>query len=140
MFAGSVDRDQLYRIRIAERATEFVEQIARPCIAVGLKQHMNVAVAAAARGGQGGANLRRMVAVIVYDGDTVHHTLVLEAAVYSGKAGQPGGNRIRCNAKFHRCGNCRSRIAQVVHARHEELKRSNDDATCTDFKVGVAVR
>ena len=59
----------MHRIGIGEGAGEFLEQITRARVAVGLEDHVDAAIAALARCGQGGADLGGMVAVVVDDGD-----------------------------------------------------------------------
>jgi hypothetical protein len=66
---------------------ELVQKIERARVPVRLKDDMDALVAALAGGGQGGANLGGVVAVVVHHGDAARLAALLEAAVDAAKVG-----------------------------------------------------
>ena len=95
LLAGGVDGQHDDGIGIAECATELVHEIESAGIPVGLEDDVDSAVAALAGGGEGGANLGGMVAVVVDDGDAARRAAKLKAPVDAAKVAEALGNLIR---------------------------------------------
>src|SRR5271157_4269698 len=89
--AGGVDGQHDHCVRVGKCAAELVQQIPGPRVTVGLKDDEDALVSAFAGGGQGSANLRGMVTVVVYHGHAARLTAQLEAPVNTAKAAQPFG-------------------------------------------------
>src|SRR5258707_1389783 len=83
--AGSVNIGNHQNIGLVESAREFVPEMLRAGIAVRLKEHQQPIELADARGFQGGANLRRMMAVVVDHGNVVDRAFNVEAPTDAGK-------------------------------------------------------
>ena len=88
MLASGVDGNEFDGVGLGEGGGEIVEQVASSGVAVGLEENVNVPIATLAGGGKGGADFRRVVAIIVDDGDAVSGALVLKAAVDATKAAE----------------------------------------------------
>ena len=80
-FAGGIDIEHRDGVGGGEGRSELIEEQLRAGIAVRLEDDMNAAKTALASGGEGGADLGGMVAVVVDNGDAVHAALELKAAV-----------------------------------------------------------
>src|SRR5436190_2041394 len=84
--AGSrgVDLGEDERVRVVEGSGEIAQQVARARVAVRLEGADDAPMRKRrARAGQRGADLRRMVAVIVHHGDAAHLPAHGEAALHS---------------------------------------------------------
>src|SRR2546426_5261644 len=84
-FAGRVDVEQHENVRLIKSATEFVPKVLRAGVAMGLKEHEQAIELAASCRFERGANLDRMMAVIIDHGDVVDHALDVKTAAYAGK-------------------------------------------------------
>src|ERR1700676_4983368 len=62
-------------------------------------------------------NLRRMMAVIIDQGDVLDDSLDIETPADPGKFLEPGTNQVRGNVKIERYGSCRSGVAHIVDSR-----------------------
>src|SRR5215471_21232676 len=79
-----------------------------------LEDHMNAAVSTLPGGGEGGADLGGMVAVIVDHRDSVHPTFELEATVYAGKVRQTLADLVDLYVESDANGNSGGGITNVV--------------------------
>ena len=102
--ASGVDFGNHQDIGLIERTPKIFPEVLRARIAVRLKKHEQAFVPAAPRGFQRGANLRRMMAVIVNQRDAVEHAFDLEPAADAGEFRQPRANQIRRNIQRERGG------------------------------------
>ena len=83
---------------------------------------MDAFVAARFRRGEGGANFRRMMSVIVNDGDAVRFAAHFEAAPDAGELFQAFANHIGLHAEFDGRRNGRCRVQDVVVAGNIQMK------------------
>ncbi len=96
---------------------EIVPEVLGARVAVGLEEDQQALVSAAARGFQRGANLDRVVAVVVDQRDAADHAFDFEAAADSGEIFQARANQIRRDVQIERDGGSGRGIAHVVNAR-----------------------
>src|ERR1700736_4119996 len=89
----------------------------RACVAMGLKQNQEAIELAAARSFQRGANLHRVMAVVVDHGDAVYDALDVEAAADACELRQALANQLGRNVQVKRYRSCCRSIADVVNAR-----------------------
>src|SRR5205823_7478473 len=82
-FAGRIDIDQGENIRLIERAAEFIPKVLGAGVAMGLKKHEQAIELAAAGRFEGGADLHRMMTVVIDHGDVVNYTLDVKTAARS---------------------------------------------------------
>src|SRR6267154_1986911 len=83
--AGGVNVGDNQNVGLVERAREFIPEMLRAGIAVRLEEHQEAIELADARGFQGGANLRGMMAVVVDHGNVVDRAFNVEAPTDTGK-------------------------------------------------------
>src|SRR5690242_1536643 len=107
----------------------------RPAVPVGLENHVNPVEMALARRGQGRADLRRMMAVVVDDRDAALLALELESAIDTAKAGKAVANRRRVQVQFEsNCDDGRG-IQHVVHTRHVHMEATEIPASELHLKL-----
>ncbi len=87
-----------------------------------LEHDVNMPVAAFARGGQGGANLGGMVAVVVDDGHAARLAAKLKAAVHAPEMADALGDLGRVDLQLMRDGYGGGCVEHVVAARHVQFK------------------
>src|SRR5229473_1460253 len=116
-FAGRIDIDQRENIGLIERAAEFVPKVLGAGIAMGLKEDEQAIELAAAGRFEGGANLDRMMTVVIDHGDLIHHAPNVKAAAHAGKFDEAFADQISRNVQVQRDCGCRRRVADIVHAR-----------------------
>src|SRR5271165_1342120 len=121
-FTGGIDVQHGHRISIVKRGGKVIEEQLRSRITVGLEDNVNAPKAALARGGQSGAYLRGMVAVVVDHGDAIHPAFELKATVHSVEVRQSFANLVDGNVESEPDGDGCGGVANVVFAGHMELK------------------
>ena len=94
----------------------------RPGEPVGLEDDVDLPVAALARRGQRGANLRGMVAVVVHHRNAARLAALLEAPVHAAKVAEPLGNLFRRNLKLVRDGHRGRGVQHIVASGHVQLE------------------
>src|SRR5712672_2048477 len=123
--AGSVDVGDNQNVGLVERAREFVPEMLRARVAVRLEKHQETIELADARGFQGGADLGRVMAVVVDHGNVVDRAFNVEAPTNAGKFAQAFANQFGGNVEIERDRGGGSGVAHVVDARGmEELENA----------------
>src|SRR5713101_1297044 len=116
-FAGRIDIEQHEDVRLIERAAEFVPKLLGTGVAMGLKEHEQAIELAAAGGFKRGANLDRVMAVVIDHSDVIDYALDVKAAAHAGKLNKAFADQVGRNIQVQRdCGRCR-RVADIVHPR-----------------------
>jgi len=92
LFAGSVDGQDSEGVCVPEGGGKLGHEVGGAGVTVGLEEDVDALVTALAGGGEGGANLGGVVAVIVNDGDAGGFALALEAAVHAAEVSQAFGD------------------------------------------------
>ena len=87
---------------------------------------MDAFEAAGAGGGEGGANFRGMVAVVVDDGDAVDDAFCLEAAIDPAEVAQAFDDVVLGDFELHRDGDRGSRVQNIVQPGHLQRERAHD--------------
>src|SRR5262245_24197270 len=100
ILTGRINFCQHEAVSALERIEKFVEEIARSCEAVRLKDHRQRTIPTVADGADGGANLRWMMAVIVDDHNSPGLAFELKAAMDAGKGGH-GFNHVSERSEEH---------------------------------------
>src|SRR5690349_5816436 len=114
--ARRIDVGQDENVCLIEGAAEFVPKMLRARVAMRLEEHEQAIELAAAGGAKRGANFRRMMAVIVNNGDVVHHSFDVEAAADAGKFCQAFANQVGSDVEVKGHGSCGGGVAYVVHS------------------------
>ena len=115
-FARRINVGEHQHIRQIERATELVPQMLRARKTVRLKQHQQTIELADLRRFQRGANLHRVMAVIVNDRDVVGHSLDVEAPPHAREFHQPVANQFHGNIQVQRHRGRRRGVTNVVNS------------------------
>src|SRR5712664_1011981 len=110
-FAGRIDIDQRENIRLIERAGEFVPKVLGAGVAMRLKEHEQAIELAAAGRFEGGANLDRVMTVMIDHGDVIHNALDVKAAAHAGKFDEAFADQVIWNIQVQRDCRCRCRVA-----------------------------
>src|SRR5258708_1221609 len=84
-FTGCVYIEQRENVRLIKSTAEIVPKVLGAGVAMRLKQHQQPIELAAAGGFEGGADLGRVMAVVIDHGDVIHHTLDVKTAAHAGK-------------------------------------------------------
>ena len=92
LFAGSVDRQHEYAVRVGERSAKLVEQVAGAAIAMRLEDNVNASMTAFARGGKCSANLGGVVAVVVDHGNAARLSANLKTPINAAKKLEMSGS------------------------------------------------
>src|SRR5215472_7712625 len=116
-FAGGVDIRQDENVGLVEGATEFVPKMLRTRVAMRLKKHQQAAEFASTGSFERSADFRRVMAVVIDDGDAFAHALDIEAAANASELGQAFPNQVRADIEIQSHGRSGSGVANVVHAR-----------------------
>ena len=100
-----------------ERAAEFIPKVLGAGVAMGLKKHEQAIELAAAGRFERGADLHRVMTVVIDHGDVVHYTLDVKTAAHASKFDEAFADQVSWNAQVQRdcCG--RRGVAHIVHAR-----------------------
>src|ERR1035437_5183484 len=122
LLAGGVDGQDDDGVCISKCATELVEEVQGARVPVGLEDDVDAPVAAFAGSGQGGANLSRMVAVVVHHGDAAHLAALLEAPVHAAKVMEPLGDLVCGNLELVGNGHRGGGVEHVVATGYVQLK------------------
>src|SRR5579872_1013780 len=85
LFTRGIDIRHDQEVGLIEGAAEVVPEVLRARKAVRLKKHQQAVVTAAARGLERGANLHRMMAVVIDQGNAAHGAFDLKAPPHTGK-------------------------------------------------------
>src|SRR6266481_9387283 len=96
-FAGRIDIDQHENIRLIERAAEFIPKVLGAGVAMRLKKHEQAIELAAAGRFERGADLDRVMTVVIDHGDVVHYALDVKAAAHTGKFDEAFADQISRN-------------------------------------------
>ena len=97
-------------------------------------------VTAFAGGGEGGANLSGVVAVIVDDGDAASLAAKLEAPVDSAETAEAFGNLIRVHAELMGDGDGGSGVEDVVASGNMEFEGTERAESRSDLEAGEVGR
>src|SRR5580704_13337266 len=100
-----------------------------------LEDYVDFAKSTLAGGGQSGANLGGMVAIVINHTHAWRLATELEAAIHSAEILQPGANLVGWDVEANAYGNCCGRIQNVVQARDVEAKISQPLALVADLKL-----
>src|SRR5258706_2262030 len=84
-FAGRIDIEQHENIRLIERAAEFIPKVLSAGVAMRLKEHEQAIELAAAGGFERGADLDRVMTIVIDHGDVIYRALDVKAAPHAGK-------------------------------------------------------
>src|SRR6266513_3605208 len=116
-FAGRIDIDQGENIRLIEREAEFIPKVLGAGVAMGLKKHEQAIELAAAGRFERGADLDRVMTVVIDHGNVVNYTLDVKTAAHASKFDEAFADQVSRNAQVQRdcCG--RRGVADIVHAR-----------------------
>src|SRR5438552_284293 len=115
--AGRIDIDQHQNIRLIERTGEFAPKVLSARVAMRLKEHQQAIEFAAASGFERGANLNRVMTVVIHHGNVIHYALDVKAATHAGKFEQAFTDQISRNIQVKRDCRRRCRVADIVNAR-----------------------
>src|SRR5260370_32872056 len=115
-FAGCVDVEQHENGRWVKGEAEFVPKVLGAGVAMRLKEDEQAIELAAAGGFEGGANLRRVMAVVIDPGDAIDDALDVKAAAHSGKLDKAFADEVRRNIQVQRDGGGRRGVADIVQA------------------------
>src|ERR1700687_1785943 len=96
-FAGRIDIDQHEDIRLIERAAEFVPKVLGAGVAMRLKKHKQAMELEAAGGFERGANLDRVMTVVIDHSDVIHYALDVKAAPHAGKFNEAFADQVSRN-------------------------------------------
>src|SRR5713226_3606835 len=96
-FAGRIDIEQHENIRLIERAAEFIPKVLGAGVAMRLKEHEQAIELAAAGRFERGADLDRVMTVVIDHGDVVHYALDVKAAAHTGKFDEAFADQISRN-------------------------------------------
>src|ERR1700739_472733 len=88
-FTGRIDVGEDQQVGLIEGTAELVPEMLRTRVAMGLEKNQQTVELAAASSFERGANLRRVVAVVVDDRDVVDGTFYVEAAPDASEIRQP---------------------------------------------------
>src|SRR6266853_310860 len=116
-FASRVDVEQNENVRLIKSAAEFVPKVPGAGVAMRLKQHQQPIELAAAGCFKCGANLGRVVAVVIDHGDVIDDALDVKTAAHAGKLEEAFADQVRGNIQVQRDGGCRRGVANIVHTR-----------------------
>ena len=130
--AGGIDVEHPGVVRVLEGDSELLRQRRRAGEAVRLEQHEHAA-AHAARRGQRGQDLGRMVPVVVHHADAVRLAAGLEPAPHAGEVREPLANVPEADLELEPHGDCRERVEHVVPPRH--VQRHHAERPAARFHV-----
>ena len=144
--ARRIDIRQNENIGLIERAAEFIPEMLRACIAMRLEKNEQAVELAPAGRLERGANLGRVMAVIVDHGDVVHDPLDVEPAPDAGKMREPFADQLCGHAEIQRDGSGRSGVAHVMHPRRMRQAKNPEvisfvcqaERTTESFELHVA--
>src|SRR6185369_3524330 len=120
ILAGWINIENQHHIREIECPREIVKEMERSRVSMRLEDRKNAAEISRLRGTERRANFGRMMSVVVDDGYAVTR-LDLESPIDSAETFERRGNDMRLNAHIARRREGRSRVQDVVHARHVQL-------------------
>src|SRR5258708_8944663 len=115
--AGRINVGEHKHVRLVECAAEFVPKMLGSRVAMRLKENQQPIELAAARGFERGANLGRMMAVVVNQGNPVDGALDVKAAAYACELFEALADQVRGNIQIQRHGSGSGGVADVVNAR-----------------------
>src|SRR5580658_5715431 len=124
-FARWIDFAQYQHVALIERTAKILPQMLGSRVAVRLEQHQQPLVAASSRGFERGANLGRMMAVIVDKSYAGERAFDFETAPDTRKLPQAGANQVRGNVEGKTDGSRGGRVSHVVNPRR---RRQMEDA------------
>src|SRR5229473_4741210 len=96
-FAGRIDIEQHENIRLVERAAEFIPKVLGAGVAMRLKEHEQAIELAAAGRFERGADLDRVMTVVIDHGDVIHYALDVKAAPHAGKFNEAFADQVSRN-------------------------------------------
>src|SRR5579883_3455475 len=100
-----------------------------------LKQNVHSTVTPLACGSQGGANLRRMMAIVVDNGHTFFAAANLEAPVDTAEFRQRRGDHLWIDAEFEPDSGRGRRVQHIVLAQDVQVKRAQVLAPVTQAEA-----
>src|SRR6266404_2268778 len=115
LLAGGIDIEYEDRVGVGEGSGEVVHQIAGPRVAVRLEDDVHAMESALASGSESGANLGRMVSVVVNHADAGGLTPKLEATVHAAEVIECGADVVGRDIEGGAYRNCRCRIQNVMY-------------------------
>src|SRR6266849_9466490 len=96
-FAGRIDIEQHEDVSLIERAAEFVPKVLGAGVTMGLKEHEQAIELATTGRFECGANLGRVMTVIIDHGDVIDRALDVKTAVHPGKLDEAFADQISRN-------------------------------------------
>src|SRR2546427_7925989 len=129
--AGGVDVHHDQHVRLVEGGPELLEQVRGARVAVRLERRHDPAVEPCLGGGQGGADLDGMVAVVVDDGDAIDRAPYLEAALHARERGQRLADRHERDLEVEPDADGGQRVEDVVRSEeHTSELQSQSNLVC----------
>src|ERR1019366_2374872 len=113
-FAGAINIQHVDTIATREAAGQFIQQELGARISVRLEYSDEALGPPQAGGVKRGANLRRVVAVVINDGDTFNLSLNLKAPIGGAKPLQAAANLLGTKVQFESHGNRRQGVLHVM--------------------------
>ena len=138
LLAGGVDGEDADGVGVSECAGELVHKVEGTGVAVGLEDDVNLAVAALAGGGKGGANLGGVMAVVVDDGDAAGGAAKLKAPVDAAEVTEALGNFVGGNFKLAGDGDGGGGVEHIVASGNVELEGAEGAGDGVDEEAGEA--
>src|SRR5271166_4482141 len=118
-----------------EGSGEFLHQELCSRVAMGLKNHMNLAETALPRRGQCSADLRGMMPVVIDDGHTVRGANRLKSAINAIEVLQRFANSFHWHIQPHSNGNRCGCVLDIVLTRNAQVEFAELSAAITDPKT-----
>src|SRR5437016_3191078 len=97
-FVGGVDIEQYEDIRLIEGAAEFVPKVLGAGVAMRLKEHEQAIELAAACRFERGADLGRVMTVVIDHSDLIDHALDVKSTAHAGKFEEAFADQVSRNA------------------------------------------
>ena len=138
-FASGVNIRNHNPIRIVESGAEFLAQCSRSGIPMRLKHGQDTFPAGPARSRDGGANLRRMMGVIINQQKAITLILNFESPPGVLKFSQRFSDFFKWNTQFRRKRDDTDRVLHVVTARHIQARLTELPALAINAKNGCEI-
>src|SRR3990172_7267659 len=132
LLAGGVDVHNDDRIGLVEGRKELIKKVLRPRIPVRLEHRDHPAAGSGLCGGERGPDLRRVMAVIVDDGDPVDLALDLEAALHAAETPERGTDYLDVDVELPRHGDRGETVIDIVYPGDGKLEPAEVPAAVRD--------
>ena len=121
-FTRGINVENEQTVGIVERMHKLVHERLRAGVTMRLEDDVNFAETALPRRREGGANLGRMMPVVVDHADSVNRASQLEATIHAAKVLKGCADLLDADVKTDANRNRRCGIQHVVHAGHVQTK------------------